>query len=663
MIGMMMMTFMLFFTFVVNTGMLVNAKINLQNAADLAAYAGAATQARQLNQISYLNYEMRRAYKKFLFRYYIMGNVSQDSFLQGGNGKNAHMWSPNGEAAFNFNVPSVCLTFNPTDNFCHVPTLSKIQIPPSNPTDMINQTLIGQLQALEAIRESNCGDIGQNNTQVLLLWLYNTDPSLQTLLQQSTNATTQGMLAVTQAVSTGLGLVPREIILHQRIKTVQGYVNEDAQSNVQIGTVNAMKQSQDPAASERTIQAFLSAYYTLGQYLYDDQDVSMDEMIPGPSNGGTLLTLNDIKTNFDTYAVGYVSSNPVPGPNGTTLFDCKASLIPIPVQNVPLGVYKDPSALTYYAVRLKARAKIMFSPFGDMDLKAYAAARPFGSRIGPPVATGDVAGQFTRQASPPGQDLLVSTGLAGAVPNLPITVGDSAALGWNTNFALGLYYPALAVGTQTVINGNNATNGYLAAMAPNPYEGNLYNIMSDQNQDQFVRNFDTSHNAAFWAPVFPPGQLANLQSTLSETLNDIYGQGALNVGQVNAQGGATADPQFVTELKSGLNTYMGLLANQQGENGEGMNIVKITDPFHNSAGQPIPLDPQIMLTDPKQIKTSWVTENSSDYTTLGRVGYSVKFVSFDSLSQGQGTSNGNDHWKNFYMDGEGESDGVGQMQH
>ena len=39
-------TFVLFLAFVVNTGMLVNAKINLQNAADLAAYAGAATQAR-----------------------------------------------------------------------------------------------------------------------------------------------------------------------------------------------------------------------------------------------------------------------------------------------------------------------------------------------------------------------------------------------------------------------------------------------------------------------------------------------------------------------------------------------------------------------------------------------------------------------------------------
>src|SRR4051812_49183793 len=89
MIGVMMMTFILFFAFVVNTGMLVNAKINLQNAADLAAYAGAATQARQLTQISYLNYEMRRQYKKVLLRYYVMGNMAQRNFPRNGPRTNA----------------------------------------------------------------------------------------------------------------------------------------------------------------------------------------------------------------------------------------------------------------------------------------------------------------------------------------------------------------------------------------------------------------------------------------------------------------------------------------------------------------------------------------------------------------------------------------------
>src|SRR5690348_8001083 len=98
MVGIMMLTLLFFFCFVVNVGMLVNAKINLQNAADMAAYAGAAVQARQLNRISYLNYEMRRQFKKFLFRYYVIGNMAQKNFPSGALAKGAtpYNWSPNG---------------------------------------------------------------------------------------------------------------------------------------------------------------------------------------------------------------------------------------------------------------------------------------------------------------------------------------------------------------------------------------------------------------------------------------------------------------------------------------------------------------------------------------------------------------------------------------
>src|SRR5271154_3984613 len=115
MLGMMMLTFLFFFCFVVNIGMLVNAKINLQNAADLAAYAGAATQARQLNSISYLNYEMRRQFKKFLFRYYVVGNMAQRQFPRAPGAQQAHVWTPDPNAAVNpknYGVPAVCLTFS-----------------------------------------------------------------------------------------------------------------------------------------------------------------------------------------------------------------------------------------------------------------------------------------------------------------------------------------------------------------------------------------------------------------------------------------------------------------------------------------------------------------------------------------------------------------------
>src|SRR4051794_7304290 len=155
MIGIMMSTFILFFAFVINTGMLVNAKINLQNAADLAAYAGAAVQARQLTQISYLNYEMRRQWKKFLFRIYIIGNMALDGFPRNAGASGPMAYVPNNNKPnVDYKVPATCVIFNSNDNFCHLDTLPSISIPQGNNfLDQVTDTLAGQLQAIEQIRQ------------------------------------------------------------------------------------------------------------------------------------------------------------------------------------------------------------------------------------------------------------------------------------------------------------------------------------------------------------------------------------------------------------------------------------------------------------------------------------------------------------------------------
>src|SRR5271154_58170 len=181
MLGMMMLTFMLFFAFVVNTGMLVNAKINLQNAADLAAYSGAAVQARQLTTAAYLNYEMRRQYKKFLFRYYVEGTFMYTSFpnTPGMATKSARSWATNPTSPVDFGVPVVCLNLFADageGNYCQTTVLPQIKIPPQNSLDAINNALAQQLQALEQIRKNSCQTIADTNVQLLLLWLFNTNP-------------------------------------------------------------------------------------------------------------------------------------------------------------------------------------------------------------------------------------------------------------------------------------------------------------------------------------------------------------------------------------------------------------------------------------------------------------------------------------------------------
>lgn len=67
-----------FFTMVVNVGLLVHHKINLQNSVDLAAYYGAMKQAETMNALAHVNYQLRQAWKLMTFRYRQIGMAGDD---------------------------------------------------------------------------------------------------------------------------------------------------------------------------------------------------------------------------------------------------------------------------------------------------------------------------------------------------------------------------------------------------------------------------------------------------------------------------------------------------------------------------------------------------------------------------------------------------------
>lgn len=662
MIGMMMLTFILFFAFVVNTGMLVNAKINLQNAADLGAYAGAATQARLLNQISYLNYEMRRQYKKFLFRYYVMGNMDQKPFPRsggGGQGQTPPVWSPDGSAV-NYGAPVVCMVFNAQDNYCQLSTLPKITIPNPNPLDAINSTLISQLQQIESIRQDNCLKIGFTNTTVLRLWLWNSDPDL-TSIQNSLPSTLQSTINTIRGLALGIGLVPRELLLRARIDTLKDYVNQAPQSGVTLSQVSQMGQGEDPAASERTIQAFYSAFYTLGEHTFDSGDITMDELSP-PS----LLQLNDVKVQFDAYAIDFQLGNSMTV-NATTAQNCSPIVQPDIIQSpFSVGVSKDPHTMTYYALRLTAKAKILFSPFGDVTLKAYSAAQPFGSRIGPVLQESDFVREDVSLGLPP-QPGTNDLNFTHKIPNLPIrATGDSASSGngWDTQEALSAFYQGFSVagaqGSMTpTIDQPAMQNAYQQAMVPYPYEGSKYNIPNDLG-DSFVHNFDTRSVMAFWAPVFAPAKASQADSAIQGLVQGLIG---------DAGHDTQASAAFRQALTQELSNYIAKLKNGQGEPiggaNEGFNIAYIQDPLHQpGAQQPISVAGGLSLTDPTKIKTSWDSALDSAYKSEGRVGYSVKFVSFDSLLHFTSKPDGQNSWNNGManLDSDANAD-VTMIQH
>ena len=104
---------------VVNIGFLVATKINLQNSVDLAAYAGAAQQARYLTEIGKWNYEMRRNYKAMVYDYMIVLNGERKYDVDLKNYMNKPTTDPAGK-------PYVCASLQRQGSSGGTPSLSAI---------------------------------------------------------------------------------------------------------------------------------------------------------------------------------------------------------------------------------------------------------------------------------------------------------------------------------------------------------------------------------------------------------------------------------------------------------------------------------------------------------------------------------------------------------
>jgi hypothetical protein len=706
-------TFLLFFAFVVNVGVLVNAKINLQNAADLAAYAGASVQARQLTNISYLNYEMRRAYKKFLFRYYVVGNMAQLAHpnTPAEATRTPRLWSPNGrvgqkagdpvnrafplgEKVVDFQVPSLCVTVKDPkgntdqerDNPCKRAEIGGINIPRNTLQTAITQTAEQGMQLLENIRQQGCQALGALNTQLAFYWLYNTDPSLKLVEDKLSRATSpqdqqkKDLLTALKGLAQGLGVVPKELLTLSRIDTIARYLNEPGRQGLTRQTVGQLISTGDAASKERTYQAFQSAFNTLGDYAFEDpESIQMDELLPAPvdtdQNGLsiTLLKLHPINVGFDIYAslMGYGNCQtftlPPPGQSAT----CVQCPIAIPVNiSLPVGVFKDPAVKTFYSVRLKAPAKAFFSSgilgrlfaSQDLTLTAYAAATPFGSRVGPELSRD----HFTRAARNDGFcNGLSQLGQAcvGRVPNLPLLdattepTANAPGTGWDSNQALWGFWERFApqgsrLVSNQILTGESLLRAYQAAMAPNPWELGQYNIpVSDLPQapsnlanlpDEFQHNFNSRGQMAFWAPIRSKDVNNGIfdKTEIQSLIQSMTGSATQAIAN------QTSDAQKQA-LIAGLDAYIQALREGKGEDGEGFNVVRLVDPANTRADDSrvatrtaITLDPpatplltQIQPSQARQVKSSFVPSRDSDLFRLGRTGYSVKFVPLNTLTQ------------------------------
>jgi hypothetical protein len=212
------------------------------------------------------------------------------------------------------------------------------------------------------------------------------------------------------------GAWPRAVELAMRIRNLEFVMNRPAETskicisgNTNITNCNKQITSieqERKLGNERIVKAFYSGYRNLG----NDSDVEMKqsftltELPPrkisydNNANASVLLVPEsklssyskqwvDLKLMMVNYAIFYAAM--IPRASGDTSGACDISKVAIPVPGYPLGFYKNPDVLTYYAVKGEAEFTGMFNPFVEdqVKLEAYSAAKPMGGRIGPMLFT------------------------------------------------------------------------------------------------------------------------------------------------------------------------------------------------------------------------------------------------------------------------------------
>lgn len=336
------------FAFVVDFGHLINTKINLQIAADSAAYAGAAWQARQLNRMSMINYHLRQDLKEFAMRANVTHLRHNRNFPRGAGFYNGGGGTPNVN-------PFICqqahgyrsisgIPYAQDTNLCRnadpeTGGLPPIVVPPVIATfDPFAVAISAQIASIQRAADQECAAAADDN-RILA----------QHMIQIFTR---------------------RSQFHAQQMREMAGWLNEVAQ--------------EDPAGSDHPLvkAAFQSAQRNLA--LANQDDFKMEILQP---RGGEYVRVAEYKTraslfflNFQTQGGGGCVGRP-----GATDFE-----------DMTVGFEKTPAIVTYFAVKLRSKPKLFFMPArwvddGFPELVAYAAAKPFGSRLGPKSTTDELA--------------------------------------------------------------------------------------------------------------------------------------------------------------------------------------------------------------------------------------------------------------------------------
>jgi hypothetical protein len=386
----------LFFAMIINVGLLVHHKINLQNSVDLAAYYGASKQAEMLNGIGHINYQIRQSWKLLAWRYRQLGTAGDyqvHPFNKPFNkiqtpappynvlGADEEGYPPNldtpgiSRARDYYEMPAFCITYSPfspmpsNESMCKFQsegkTIGLFKAPPVIAGFYaVNKAISTAAQKAIDAAERRCRFAGQFNYMILAEFMaaYNLDQGER---KQLINMLSRG---VSEAEDDFREIDGEKASVGIR-KTLENNLTEANRNSLKMKIWNGLGQSGCNASGRASEEPskWLSEIKITPGFAFTDFECKADSLAPHPKEMGSTEEKRP-------YNEDYLHEQ---------IERLKQYVDPLkPPYNFSIGYEKNPWCMSYVGVSAETTPKIPFA-LGGITLKARAYAKPFGGKIGP----------------------------------------------------------------------------------------------------------------------------------------------------------------------------------------------------------------------------------------------------------------------------------------
>lgn len=379
----------LFFAMIINVGLLVHHKINLQNSVDIAAYYGAAKQAEMLNAIAHTNYQIRQSWKLLSWRYRQLGTAG-DYSLHPYNKISRQIASDDydgypqdltGAEKDYYEAPAFCVTYVPfhpmpgSESTCkYQSSLRTINLfrPPPVIAGFLSLNASISSAATAALNSANerCRYVGQFNYFLLgeFLVAFNRDQGerkqLINMLSRGVSESPDNFREINgEHASEGI----RATLENNLTET-----NKAKGSNLKLTIINGLGQEGCNAVGQSATQAakWLSEIKIAPAFAFMDSECNGLKIDPKAKELG-----NERQVTMPFYDNGVLAQQIT---NLSQFIGQREA-----PYNSSVGFEKNPWCMAYVGVKAETTPNIPFMPLNGVKLKAQAFAKPFGGKIGP----------------------------------------------------------------------------------------------------------------------------------------------------------------------------------------------------------------------------------------------------------------------------------------